>query len=227
MPRRPPAATVRQAQEPLRDDEVEGVGVMADAGPDGAGLNRRQAIGLAGAATAAVGGVALQAPSASASTSSTSEQRGRGGDGHDNGALPMLTVSLEQAREVIEAALDHIESTQDGEDPLPPMFVVVVDACGDEKASERMDGNGAASTVLAPIKARTSAAFRRPTADLAAGVSADPAVVASFTTAGFSLLGGGHPLTQDGMVIGAVGVGGGSPAQDAEVAAAAAAVLED
>lgn len=190
---------------------------MADTGAQETGLNRRQAIGLAGAATAAVGGVALQASSAAASASS-SEQRGRRGDD----AVAMLSVSLDQAREVIEAAIEFIEDRD-----FPAMFVVVVDACGDEKASERMDGNGAASTVLAPIKARTSAAFRQPTATLAANVSADPAVVASFTTAGFSLLGGGHPLQQHGMVIGAVGVGGGTPAQDAEVAAAAAAVLDD
>lgn len=195
---------------------------MPETGPTGAGLNRRQAIGLAGAATAAVGSVALPASAAAAAAQPT-DAGAQGRRGHDrDGALPMLTISLDQAREVIEAAIEYIEDNE-----LPAMFVVVVDACGDEKASERMDGNGAASTVLAPIKARTSAAFRRPTADLAAGVSADPAVVASFTTAGFSLLGGGHPLSQDGMVIGAVGVGGGTPAQDAEVAAAAAAVLED
>jgi uncharacterized protein GlcG (DUF336 family) len=200
---------------------------MTDNGT-GTGLNRRQAIGLAGAATAAVGG-ALQASPASAASAETSDaaaQRGRPRSG-DDGAMEMLTVSLDQAREVIEAAIEYVKDRQDSDPALPPMFVVVVDACGDEKASERMDGNGAASTVLAPIKARTSAAFRRPTAVLAEGVSADPAGVASFTTAGFSLLGGGHPLQQDGMVIGAVGVGGGTPAQDAEVAAAAAAVLDD
>ena len=199
---------------------------MTDNGT-GTGLNRRQAIGLAGAATAAVGG-ALQASPASAAPTEQSGagERGRPGRGGD-GALEMLTVSLDQAREVIEAAIEYVKDRQDSDPALPPMFVVVVDACGDEKASERMDGNGAASTVLAPIKARTSAAFRRPTAVLAEGVSADPAGVASFTTAGFSLLGGGHPLQQDGMVIGAVGVGGGTPAQDAEVAAAAAAVLDD
>jgi len=42
---------------------------------------------------------------------------------------------------------------------------------------------------------------------------------------GFSLLGGGIPLVMDGTVIGAVAAGGGSPAQDADVAQAGADAL--
>lgn len=178
-------------------------------GTDAAGLNRRQALGLGAAATAGVGAAATAAPAAAGS--------GRGGGGNE--AMLVHMISYEQAQEVIEAALEYVR-----ENELPPMFVIVVDACGDEKASARMDGNGAASVVLAPVKARTSAAFRAPTAVLAQNVT-DPAAVASFTTAGFSLLGGGHPLTRDEMVIGAIGVGGGSPAQDALVAEAAAAAV--
>ena len=128
-------------------------------------------------------------------------------------------MSLAKAQDVIDAAMDYVTKIA-----LPAMFVVVVDVAGNEKALARMDGNGPASLILAPIKARTAAAFRTPTATLAG--DADPAVIASFTTAGFSLLGGGHPLRSGEVVIGPVGVGGGTPQQDAQVAAAAAAVLE-
>ena len=100
------------------------------------------------------------------------------------------------------------------------MFVLVVDDCADEKASKRMDGNGPASVTLVPIKARTAVAFRTATADLAARTT-DPARIASFTTAGFSLLGGGRPIVENGATIGAVAVGGGTPEQDDEVARAA------
>jgi uncharacterized protein GlcG (DUF336 family) len=49
----------------------------------------------------------------------------------------------------------------------------------------------------------------------------DPARIASFTSAGFSLLGGGRPIFEHDMLIGAVAAGGGTPEQDDEVAKAA------
>lgn len=47
----------------------------------------------------------------------------------------------------------------------------------------------------------------------------------SLLAAGFTLLGGGLPITTSGEVIGAIGVGGGSPDQDAQVAQAGLAAL--
>jgi glc operon protein GlcG len=173
------------------------------AGRTTGGVNRRQALGLAGVAAGAVGGTVLSAPAAAAAVQ----------DG--GGVLRQDTVSLALAQEILDAAVAHVEAND-----LPAMFVVVVDAAGDVKASRRMDGNGPASTVLAPVKAHTALAFRTPTADLGSRVT-DPAAVASFTTAGFSLLGGGAPIQVDDAVVGAVGVGGGSPQQDDEVARAA------
>src|SRR3954462_4999044 len=73
-----------------------------------------------------------------------------------------------------------------------------------------MDRNNPASVTLVPIKAHTSVAFRAATADLAARTT-DPARIASFTTAGFSLLGGGRPIVENGTPIGAIGAGGGRP----------------
>lgn len=169
-------------------------------GDEPTGLNRRQALGMAGAVAAgAVGASVLAAPAAAAQE-------------HAKGVLPMSTISLKLAQRLVRAAVEF--SAENGF----AMFIVVVDVCGDEKASARMDGAGAASTVLVPIKARTSAAFRTPTINFSGG---DPALIASFTTAGFSVLGGGRPIEVGGMVVGAIGVGGGSAEQDDEVAAAA------
>jgi len=104
------------------------------------------------------------------------------------------------------------------------MYLVVVDESGQEVASARIDNNSRASLTLVPIKARTAAAFRTATADLAARTT-DAARTASFTTAGFSLLAGGRPISLRGVVVGALGVGGGTPEQDDAVAQAALRVV--
>ncbi|MGA8211568.1 MAG: heme-binding protein [Nocardioidaceae bacterium] len=134
--------------------------------------------------------------------------------GGSSAAMPSVTLAA--ADSIVDAAVRYVEQT----DGIPPMFILVVDACGDVKASRRMEGNGPASVSLVPAKAHTSRSFRAPTADLAARTT-DPARIASFIGAGFSLLGGGRPIVVDGAVVGAVGVGGGSPEQDDEVAQAA------
>jgi glc operon protein GlcG len=170
------------------------------------GLNRRQALGLAGAVAAGVAGASvLTAPAAAAA-----EAGGRGG------VLPTATISLALAKKVVQAGLEY------SKDNGFSMFVLVVDACGDEKASARMDGNGPASTVLVPIKAKTAIDFRTPTINFQ---EADAARIASFTTAGYSVIGGGRPIEVDGMVIGAIAVGGGSPEEDDQVAQAAIAAV--
>lgn len=134
--------------------------------------------------------------------------------------MDLTTISLEQAQTVLEAARAHAESIG------VPSFIVVVDIHGTDKASIRMDGNGEASPRLAPQKARTAVSFKTPTHELAAGVAEAPAVVASITSAGFSLLGGGVPLVSNDLVIGAIGSGGGEPDQDVEVAEAGAGALQ-
>jgi glc operon protein GlcG len=169
---------------------------------DHEGLSRRRALGYGGAIVAGAAASQLITDSAIAA----------GGAG----SQVMRTVSLAQANRIIAAGVQYVKQHKN----IPPMFILVVDACGDEKASRRMDGNGPASVALVPAKARTAIAFRTSTAQLAERTT-DPARIASFVGAGFSLLGGGRPIVEDDMVIGAIGVGGGSPEQDDEVAAAA------
>jgi glc operon protein GlcG len=169
------------------------------------GLTRRRAIGYGGALAA---GAAISQLGTEAASGREGES---GGD-----SIAMRTISLEQAEAIVAAGVRYVRRHRE----IPPMFILVVDACGDEKASKRMDGNGPASVVLVPIKAHTSRSFRLTTAELAARTT-DPARIASFTSAGFSLLGGGRPIIEHDMLIGAVGVGGGSPEQDDEVARAA------
>jgi uncharacterized protein GlcG (DUF336 family) len=180
----------------------------------GQGTTRREFVDRGAAVTAgALAGAGMTAATAQA-------QDGRGGPGPGNGTAMVATVSLDQAMRVIQAGLQRAQRIG------VAMEIVVVDSAGVIKALERMDGNGQASPTLAPLKAVTANAFRTATQDLANGVAGDPARLASIAAApGFTLLGGGVPLRVGGAVIGAVGVGGGSAAQDVDVALAAAAAL--
>jgi glc operon protein GlcG len=190
-----------EVEDGMADDNMAQQDAAGSEGRDG--LSRRQALGYGGAV---VGGVAasslLGAGPAAAS-------------GHGSGSVPTPSVSLDRANRIIEAGIRYVRSHH-----LPAMYFYVVDESGDEKASRRMDGNGPASLALVPPKARTAAAFRSATADVAARTT-DPARIASFVAAGFSLLAGGRPITDNGTVVGALGVGGGTPEQDDEVARAA------
>lgn len=170
-------------------------------------VSRRQALAVGGglAAAAAVGSIAGAAPAAAS------------GDGNAR-AQTLLSVSLAQAKAVLKAAEREATRLQ------VPSFIVVVDICGDVKASSRQDGNSRASLTLAPLKAQTALAFRTATATLAQRTT-DPVRAQSLLAAGFTLLGGGLPLVADGQVIGAIGVGGGSPDQDIQVAQAGLAAL--
>lgn len=166
-------------------------------------VSRRQALTFAGAAAAGAVATGMAATPAAARESS----------GAGKSVASFSSVTLAGAQRIVKAGVDYVRAHSG----IPPMFILVVDASGDEKASGRMDGNSPASPVLVPIKARTALAFRTSTATLASRTT-DPARIASFTTAGFSLLGGGVPIVVDGVVVGAVGVGGGTPEQDDEVA---------
>ena len=166
-------------------------------------VSRRQALAVGGglAAAAAVGSVAGAGPASAASS--------------DAAAVPqaLRSVSAAQAKAIVVAA--EQEATRLGS----PSFIVVVDVCGDVKGSLRQDGNSRASLTLAPLKAQTALAFRTATATLAERTT-DPVRAQSLLAAGFTLLGGGLPITSNAEVIGAIGVGGGSPDQDAQVAQA-------
>jgi glc operon protein GlcG len=171
--------------------------------PATGGASRRQALAAAGVAAGAATSVAT------ASTASASE-----------GARPLTgpMLSSAQAHRVLEAAERAARRLG------VAAFIVVVDDCGDLKAASRADGNSRASLTLAPLKAETAVAFGRSTAALASGTT-DPVRAQSLLAAGFTLLGGGVPLTTEGQVIGAIGVGGGSPDQDVQIAEAGAAAL--
>ena len=101
----------------------------------------------------------------------------------------------------------------------------MVDDGGHLLAFERMDGARPASGYTAITKATAAATFRQPTGPLAAGATpADPLLNLSLQNAALAsggkitALEGGVPIVVDGQIIGAVGIGGGTGEQDAQVA---------
>jgi cob(I)alamin adenosyltransferase len=104
-----------------------------------------------------------------------------------------------------------------------PMTLAVVDAGGHLIAFARMDGGSYLTNDIAIAKAHTAAGSKMATADLEQAIGA-PHIVASLSAATdgrFLVIPGGAPISEDGEIVGAIGVSGGSAEQDAQVAEAA------
>ncbi len=93
--------------------------------------------------------------------------------------------------------------------------ICIVDSAGVPLCFKRIDGAFPASAGLAKNKAKTAASFRKPTLDLENAVNDE---FSALLTAGYNLLGGGEPIFIDDTCVGAIGVSGVLPTQDAEVA---------
>jgi len=132
-----------------------------------------------------------------------------------------MSVTLEDARRVIAAA--EAKADEIGQ----PMNIAVVDAGGNLVAHIRQDGAWIGSVDISISKAWTSRAFDIATKDLGDNAQPTQQFFGIHTTNGgrVAIFAGGIPLSRDGMVIGAVGVSGGSGEQDHAVAEAGAAVL--
>ena len=131
-------------------------------------------------------------------------------------------LSLDQARQVLDAALD--KAVEIGQ----PMNIAVVDDGGHLIAFARQDGAILGSIDIATGKARTSALMRMSTEELGkAAAPQAPLYGIEVTNGGLVIFGGGLPLTDDGGgVVGAIGVSAGSVEQDVSVAQAGAAALD-
>ena len=108
--------------------------------------------------------------------------------------------------------------------------IAVVDDGGHLLAFARMDGARPASAVTALTKAVSAATFRQESGTLPAKDEPDVLLSLSIQTASggkSTTLKGGVPIVIDGQVVGAVGVGGGTGEQDAEVAKAGIQALLD
>ena len=130
-------------------------------------------------------------------------------------------MSLALARKVIAAAERKAEKIKQ------PMNIAVVDEGGNLVAHVRMDGAWIGSIDISINKAFTSRAFDIATKDLAEHSQSGGQFFGIHVSnrGRIMIFAGGIPLRQDGQVIGAIGVSGGSGEQDHAVAEAGAAVV--
>ena len=129
-----------------------------------------------------------------------------------------MTITLDAAQAMIERARAHATSID------VPMNIAVTRGGGHLLAFARMDGAILGSIEIALAKARTSILFNGPSENLWDFCKpGGPAPATEYTNGGLIPYAGGVALNDaGGALIGAIGVSGGLPAQDGEVARAAA-----
>jgi uncharacterized protein GlcG (DUF336 family) len=106
--------------------------------------------------------------------------------------------------------------------------IAILDAGAHVIVVSRMDGAALASVEASQAKARTSVLFAQPTRNLAGAVQPGAPMygIEATTREPLGFIGGGIPVTdEDGRLIGAIGVGGGMPEHDHQVAEAVLAAL--
>ena len=105
------------------------------------------------------------------------------------------------------------------------MVMTVVDSGGHVVLTERMDNAQYGSVTPALKKARTAAAFRRPSKVFEDLIAQGGAGLRILRLSEVLPVDGGLPLVIKGALVGAIGVSGGTSAQDGEAAAACVAAL--
>lgn len=130
-------------------------------------------------------------------------------------------LTLADARRIITAA--EKKAKKIGQ----PMNIAVADAGGNLISHVRMDGAWIGSIDISIKKAYTSRAFDIATKDLAEHSQSGNQFfgIHASNDGRIMIFAGGIPLKQNGEVVGAIGVSGGSGEQDHAVAEAGAAAL--
>jgi glc operon protein GlcG len=125
-------------------------------------------------------------------------------------------ISLENAKKVAAPALAEAAKNN------WTMAVAIVGPAGNLIYYEKMDNTQLGSAEVAIDKARTAALFKRPTKAFQDALAAGGDGLRVLTLKGVTAVEGGIPLVMDGKIVGAIGVSGGTSAQDAQCAKAGA-----
>lgn len=131
-------------------------------------------------------------------------------------------MTLELAERIGKAALAKAN------DIGRPMSVSVVDESGRLVYFSRADGAGFFTFDTSRAKAMAAASFKRSTKEITENKDANPLLwysLPSVVPAQALPSPGGLPIFKDGNLIGAVGLGGGSPTEDHECATVGAAIV--
>jgi uncharacterized protein GlcG (DUF336 family) len=126
------------------------------------------------------------------------------------------SVTLEAARKIAQPALAEARKNS------WTMAVAIVDASGDLVYFEKMDNTQLGSVDISIAKARSAARFKRATKFFQDQLAAGGEGLRTLGLIGAVPVEGGFPLVVDGKIVGAIGVSGGTSAQDAQCAKVAA-----
>ena len=132
----------------------------------------------------------------------------------------MASISLNQANRVLRATLKKAA------DLNIKVTAAVVDDGGRLVALQRMDGAIWGSVYGSQGKAGTSAGLARPSGVMQERASQPTPAGIAAASGGAMIMGqGAVPIFRNGVLVGAVGVGGGTSQEDEDCAAAGAAAL--
>jgi len=125
-------------------------------------------------------------------------------------------ISLEDAKKAAAPALAEAAKNK------WTMAVAIVGSAGNLIYYEKMDNTQLGSAEVAIDKARTAALFKRPTKAFQDALAAGGDGLRILRLKGAVPIEGGIPLVMDGKIVGAIGVSGGTSAQDGQCAKAGA-----
>jgi len=129
------------------------------------------------------------------------------------------SIRLESAKQAAAAALAEARRNS------WTMVVAVVDIAGELVYFEKMDDSQNGSVKVAVAKARSAALFKRPTKAFQDALTATDDGLRILGLRGAVPVEGGIPLVIDGLIVGAIGVSGGTSQQDGECANAGVGAL--
>ena len=129
-------------------------------------------------------------------------------------------INIEQAKKAAAAAAEEAKKINTF------MAIAVVSPSGDLVYFEKMDNTQYASINIAIHKAKAAATFRRPTQSFEERVAAGGAGITLLTLDGIIASPGGNPIIVGGKLIGAIGLSGGTGAQDHQASLAGANALK-
>lgn len=128
-------------------------------------------------------------------------------------------LRLDDAKLVLEAAERYAEENR------LAVIIAVVDSAAQLVALHRLNHAQFGSTAVAISKAETAVRFKRPTKAFEDALSQGGIGLRLLAIPGVTAVDGGLPLLREGKIVGAIGVAGMLPQQDAAVASAGASVL--
>ena len=133
-----------------------------------------------------------------------------------------MQMTLSLALQLIEAAREKARKIG------VPMVIAIVDAGGNLVAQQRMDNALLVSINISLNKAYTAVASQLPTHELAPVAQPQQPLFGIHNADGgrIVIFGGGFPLKAGGVIIGGIGVSGGTVEQDMDCAVDAVKLLE-